>query len=266
VRHAPLFSVAIGHEYLAGAPSPDLEISPHDGQDGARALARHRLIARPRPGELQVLAPLDPDDRPVVTIANLPLRFDLRVTGPDFASYTDTRNWPQNPRFHGTTSGPLALAAGPPLAHGVVASLEIAGVDASWLAAPRRFTLALPATNPHWVFYTLTARPGDVLPEIRDDEPGRGIAFTRVPLADVDPSEDLVGHRLAARNPGRRAFRFTSVEPVPTRRAARRQLALYLGGDLLLRELPCPSIHSPTTIRAQSPAEPRESLFRVIEY
>ncbi len=266
MRHAPLFSVAIGHEYLAGAPSPDLEISPHNGPDGARALARHRLIARPRPGELQVLAPLGADDKPVVTISDLPLRFDVRITGPDFASYTDTRHWPQHPQFRGTTPGPLVLAAGPPLPRDVVASIEIAGVDATWLTAPRRFTLELPATNPHWVFYTLTARPGDVLPEIRDDEPGRGITFTREPLADVDPALDPVGHRLAARNPGRRAFRFTSVDPVPTRRAARRQLALYLGGDLLLRELPCPSIHSPTTIRAQSPAEPRESLFRVIEY
>jgi len=266
VKHAPLFSLAIRHEYLAGAPSRDLDISPHTGPDGARALARHRLLTRQRPGELLVLAPLAAGGEPVVTISDLLLRFDVRVASPDFAHYTDTRHWPERPQFRGTTPGPLALAAGPPLAHDVAASLEIAGVDRTWLADPPRFTLELAAPNPHWVFYTLTARAGDVLPEIRDDEPGRGIAFTRVPLADVDPADDLVGHRLAARNPGRRGFRFTSVDPVPTRRVARRQLALYLGADLLLRELPCPSIHSPTTIRAQSPAEPRESLFRVIEY
>lgn len=272
MTHRRLFSVQVIHDFAEGA-CPDLRIEPRS-PSGVRALARHRLVARPRQGGIEVIGPVDGDARPVVGFAeDLALRFDLKSVGADFVHYNDPAPWEETlrPTYRGSagSGGPMSLGTGsmdhPPE---VVAGIEIAGIAASWLAQPPRFTLELRARAALWVFYLLTSRRSGASPQIRDGEPGRELAFEPVLLApgEVDPASDPVGHSLLARLPDRRCFRFTSANPIACRRAPLHRLALYLGDELLIRELPNPAIHNHSTLKVQPDQSPRETLFRVIEY
>lgn len=273
MKHRRLFDLRVRHEYFAGRGCPDLRISPQPTSDGARALARHRLLARPCPDGLEILGPVDDAGQPFITLTDLRLTFAVQVTHADFHHYTDLTAWAALPAplyrgAHADGGGALTLAAGdPPLPAGAAASIHITGITADWLAAPPRFTLELPATRAAWVFYLLTARPTATAPEIRDGEPGRDLAFERVLLgADgVTAGDDPVGHHLLATHPDRRCFRFTSTRPLACRSAPTRGLALHLGDELLLRELGSPDIRSRAAISLPDAAS-QHSLFRVIEY
>lgn len=273
--HRRLFSVRVVHEFFDGAPCPDVQIEARASSPrGARALARHRLLARPRPDGFEVLGPLADDATPLVAFTDdLGITLDLRTSGPDFIHYTDSTPWEQTarPTYRGSSpaGGALTLGSGDaPHPSGVAATVELTGITAAWLAQPPAFTLELHARAARWVYYLLTARPDDALPLVRNDEPGRELAFERVALlpGEVDPAVDPVGHRLVARHPGRRCFRFTSDRPLACRRAPLRRLALLLGEELLIRELPNPAIDSHATLVLQPGEPPRDTLFRVIEY
>ena len=75
-----------------------------------------------------------------------------------------------------------------------------------------------------------------------------------------------MGRRLRALHEGRRCFRLTSATAVICRRAPLRRLALLLGDEVLVPELPNPSIHSRSRLRVEADDEPSTTLFRVLEY
>lgn len=274
MRHRRLFDLRVRHAFFDGGACPDLRLAPRTWQpDGARALARHRLLALPRPDGLEVVVEVGADDTPTIDLTNLQLGFDVAITGPDFAHYTELAVWRNFPRplYRGTSpaGGTLALAsAATDHPNGVAATVEIAGISAAWLTAPPNFFLDLPARAAHWAFYLLTTRPNGLPPEIKDGEAARALAFERTLLAPdaALAADDPVGHRLLAQNPDRRCFRMISDRPIACRRAPVRQLALYLGDELLLRELSNPSISSHATLKVDPNEQPRPSLFRVIEY
>lgn len=274
MKHRRLFDLRVRHAYDGGGGCPDLQIVPRAWHpSGARALTRHRLLALPRPGGLEVACEVGGDGQPTIALSDLTLGFDVRVTGPDFAHYTDPAVWQDitRPTYRGSSAdgGPLALGAGalayPP---DVAAAIEVSGLSAAWLAAPPRFYLDLPARSAHWVYYLLTARPNGLPPTITDGEPARALVFARALLSfdTTTAADDPVGHRLLARHPDRRCFRMLSDRTIACRRAPVRQLALYLGEELLLRELSNPPVSSHATVKVEPDEPPRPSLFRVIEY
>lgn len=272
MKHRRLFDLRVRHAFHDGGVCPDVTLAPRTRlPDGARALARHRLRAIARPDGLEIVAEVGPDDKPLIDPTGLQLGFDVRVTGPDFAHYTDASAWRSFPcptyRGDSPAGGTLSLTTGPE-GHppDVAAAVEIRAIAPGWLAAPPRFWLDLPAREALWVYYLVTARPNGSPPEIKDGEPARDLAFSRTLLSSETAAGDPVGAGLLARHPDRRCFRMVSERPLACRRAPLRQLALYLGDELLLRELPNPAISSHATLRVEPQEQPRPSLFRVIEY
>lgn len=274
MKHARLFDLRVQHEFTAGARCRDLELRPRDWHpSGERALARHRLIARPLPDGIEVVGPLDREGRPFIALEDaLTLGFDVRVREPSLPQYTRLDGWMSAPpllRGSAVEGGPLQVE---PAVHrppgGVLAGVEIGAITAAWFAAPPTFTLELAAREHRWAYYLLTSRSDAVAPEIVDGEAGRALVFSRELLAadKVSPTSDPVGHRLLAQSPGRRCYRMLSTRAIACRSAPLRQLSLHLGGELLIRELPSPSFHDPTTIKVEPAAAPEQSLYCVIEY
>lgn len=273
MKHRRLFDLRVRHAFDDGGACPDLRIEPRTWHPtGARALARHRLQAIQRPDGLEVVVEVDRLGAPTISLPDgLVLGFDVRITGADFTHYTDTAAWAGVPRptYHNSgETGPLALSAGALAApQGVDVGVELTA-SAAWVAEPPRFFLDLPARKALWAYYLLTSRAGDQPPTIRDGEAERALAFTRTELAPGEPlaGADPVGQRLLARHPDRRCFRMLSDRPIACRRAPLRQLSLYVGDELLLRELANPPITHHATVRVAPDEQPRPSLFRVIEY
>lgn len=274
MRYQRLFDLRIDHGFCTGARCSDVRIEPRAWHaSGVRALARHRLVVRAQPGGLEIVGPVDGNDRPFINLADeLRLGFDVRVTGPDFAHYTDFATWPaiEKPVFHGSdpAGGALGLGSGPSPPQGVAAGIEISGINGAWLSAPPRFVLEFQARKALWVFYLITPRQTAALPEIVDGEPLRALTFARRLLSpdNTSATADPVGYRLMASYPERRCFRMASDRLITGQRAPLRRLALHLGDEILLRELPNPSIHSHTTLKVEPSPEPCNSLFRVIEF
>ncbi|HLT34881.1 MAG TPA: hypothetical protein VK034_01315 [Enhygromyxa sp.] len=282
MRYQRLFAVEIRHAYLGGERCGDLGVEP--SPECTSALLGHRLVARPRVGGIEVFAPLDAQRQPFVPLAaGLQLRFDLRVRKPEFAGYTDSSAWAHlaHPTWRGSGSGggELELGEGEVDEHGrapprfrqspdLLGALVIAGVGASWLASPPTFALTLASPSLRWIYYLTTTRQSLDTPRIEDGEPDRGLSFTGEPLSpdNVDPGTDPLGSRLLARDPARSCFRLISAEPLALSRTPRRGLALHLGLELLIGELPNPSIRDFTTLTLEPDAEPQVSLYRVLEY
>lgn len=269
-----LFDLRVRHDFHPGGRCTALRVTPRaDHPDGERALARHRLLARPLPDGVEVVGPVDGEGKPLIALADdLRLAFDVSVVDPEFAHYTDLDAWAGDgiPLYRGSApaGGALTLARAPARAPAVVAGIEVVKPTAAWLVKPPSFTLELKARKALWVYYLLTSRPGAAPPEIRDGEVDRDLSFARELLkADVvSATDDPIGHRLAVGDPERRCYRFTSAQPIACSRAPLRQLALYRGDELLIRELSNPSPQSHATIKVAPNEAPRASLFRVIEY
>lgn len=267
-----LFEVVVRHEFDGGAGCPDLEIEPRSWQaDGRRALARHRLVVRPRIDGVEVLAEIDGEGRPRIALGEgLVLAFALRPRG-DFIHYTDVDAWSNPPgatyRSSSPAGGALELGVGearPPA--GIAASIEIAGVADAWIAAPPRFTLDLAARRAHWVYYLVTSRPA-ATPQIVDRRPDGHLAFASAELTEALMStDDPIGCRVRDQHRDRRCFRLTSAAALTCRRAPLRRLALLLGDELLIPELANPSIHSRSRLKVEAHDEPHPTLFRVLEY
>jgi hypothetical protein len=115
-----------------------------------------------------------------------------------------------------------------------------------------------------WVYYLLTKRPAGSEPHIEDGDKKQPLAFVRkrLTVANTPANVDPVGARLVQRNPGLQCHRLVSKRPVAWRQTARRQLSLYLGDELLIRELATPPLQNSSILA--KPA--RETLYRVVVY
>jgi hypothetical protein len=276
VRYQPLFMLQVRHAGYSEGRSDHLQIVPRaEHPSGERALARHRLLARARGYVTEVMARVEGQGetlRPAVALDALTLGFELRATGSGFAANTDLSAWVDvtgMPRYVNDVDGrenQLQLVTAPAVTRvpAVLAHIDIVGANATWLASPPTFTLELAPRQVLWVYYLLTKRTQGDDPHIEDGDRKHPLAFVRKRLtaANTPASADPIGARLLQRNPEHRCHRLVSKRPVAWRQAARRQLSLYLGDELLIRELATPSLDN--SAKLAKPA--RETLYRVVVY
>jgi hypothetical protein len=281
VRYQPLFMLQVRHSGYPDGRCDNLAIAPRtDHASGERALARHRLLARTRGHVTEVMARAEGQAetlRPTVALDALTLGFELRTTGSGFASNTDLSAWAAvtGMPHYVNEAGHLQLVTAQRLAAShvqpasariptVLAHIEIVGANAKWLASPPTFTLEFAPRQVLWVYYLLTKRTQGDDPHIEDGDRKHPLAFVRKRLtaANTPASADPIGARLLQRNPEHRCHRLVSKRPVAWRQAARRQLSLYLGDELLIRELATPSLDN----SAQLAKPARETLYRVVVY
>lgn len=278
MRYQPLFMLQVRH---AGYPDGRCDhvqlVARGDHPSGERALARHRLLVRTRPHGIEVMARVEGQGdelRPTVALDGLSLGFELRAIGSGFATNTDLSAWANTtgvPHYV-ADAGQLQLAelaelaesSGPSAGAGVLARIDVLAVRAAWLAEPPTFTLEFTARSALWVYYLLTKRGQGEDPHIEDGDRKHPLGFVRKRLtaANTPASVDPIGARLLQRNPEHRCHRLVSKRPVAWRQTARRQLSLYLGDELLIRELATPSLQN-SAILAKPP---RETLYHVVVY
>lgn len=268
MRYQPLFSLQIWHAGYGDGRFGDLQL--HLRAEDQRELARHRALVRARPHGLEVAVRMASDDTPMVAIAGLTASFELRATSPNFAANTDLSAWAEldgMARYALVDDdeklqlvGAVPRSADP----GVLARIDVPSVSAAWLASPPTFTLAFAPRQAVWVYYLLTKRADDGQPRIEDGDRKHPLSFVRKRLtaANTPASDDPIGARLLQRNPGHRCHRLTSKRPVAWRRTARRQLSLYLGDELLIRELATPALQNSSILAKPT----RETLYRVVVY
>lgn len=298
-----LFALRAYHSAFDHGHCKSLVIAPRRRHtSGERALARHRMLTRPYPRGLQVLAPIAMDStgraRLRLPPSRLTLGFELRSNGPDFATNTDLGDWSgldfpyyrnaegaeqvghneDDQPADGPTAPladqavPLPLAGNPPEPSlpGAIAALEISGIQEAWLSTPPTFSLDFEGRALPWIYYLLNRRSSRSAPRIEhgSDEP---LEFTRTHLARSEGStkrstkRDPVGTHLLERYPEHRCHRLVSAQPVPFRQTARQKLSVYLGDELMIRALPTPSLQHATGLPV-SRGTSRESLYCVVTY
>jgi hypothetical protein len=291
MRYQPLFRLQVRHGGYPDGRCDHLQIVPRtDHPSGERALARHRLLVRTHPHVTEVMTRVDGQGA-ALAFDQLTLGFELRATGSDFAGNTDLSAWAGVaglPRYIGEAGRPgpelsregretrlqldAAQRVAEPQRHSpatsraatVLARIDIVDASTAWLSAPPTFTLEFAPRQSLWVYYLLTQRTHGDDPHIEDGDRKHPLAFVRKRLtaANTPASADPIGARLMQRNPGHRCHRLVSKRPVAWRQAARRQLSLYLGDELLIRELATPSLHNSAIL-----AKPqRETIYRVVVY
>src|SRR5688572_12285559 len=90
-----LFSIEVQHDFHGEGHCLDVRVEPRAWHpSGLRALNGHRMLARELPTGIEVIATLRDDESPIVPLSDdLVLGFDLHVTNPDFALFTDFQLW-----------------------------------------------------------------------------------------------------------------------------------------------------------------------------
>jgi hypothetical protein len=272
MKHQTLLELRVTHDGYPDGRCTDVRIEPRAWEpNGTRAMERHRLLARTRPGGLDVLGRLDERGRPFLDFDDLMLSFDLLVSDGELALRTDLEPLRKltAPTFRRARSGSgLKLREGETmLPAGVLAGVEITDIDASWLRNPRQFEVPLAARQALWVYYLLTERKGEP-PRIVDNDPQRGLQFASEPLTDAAAlaENDPVGANLLARHGARTCYRLISDRPLASLRASLRGLALHRGDQLLVADLPGPPIRNHATITLAADSKPRDALYSVLNY
>ena len=272
MRYQTLLELRVSHGAYPDGRCADVRIEPRVWEPtGTRALERHRLIARHRPDGLDVLGRIDDRGRPFLDFDDLTLTFDLRVSHGELLLRSDLAPLRRMaaPTFRRARSGSaLKLRAGKTrLPVGVLAGVEIGGIDASWLRSPRQFEVPLAARQALWVYYVLTRRKGEP-PRIVDSDDRRGLRFASEPLADAAAlaASDPVGAELLTRHGAQTCYRLISDRPLAPVRAALRGLSLQRGDQILVANLPSPPIRNHATLALAAGSKPRDALYSVLEY
>jgi hypothetical protein len=272
VKYQTLLELRVAHDGYPDGRCTGVRIAPRDWEPtGTRALERHRLLARPRPDGLDVLGRLDERGRPFLDFDDLTLSFDLLVSDGELALRTDLEPLRKlaAPTFRRARSGSeLKLREGETrLPAHVLAGVELTDVDASWLRSPRLFVVPLEARQALWVYYVLTERRGEP-PRIVDSDGQRGLQFASEPLTDATAlaESDPVGADLLTRHGAQICYRLTSDRPLASLRAPLRGLALHRGDQLLVTDLPSPSIRNHATLVLAAGSKPRDALYSVLTY
>jgi hypothetical protein len=276
MKYMRLFEIQVEHAAYPGG-SADLRLRPRAGHaSGERALARHRLLARLRPGAIEVLVPVG-DGSPPQPLTRLPhglqLGFELEAPGAAAAQLTDTAAWQglAVPTYGNDGVKPALLLAegatgpGDRPAPGCVARVEITGIDTQWLAAAPRFTVHLAARQMPWVYYALTRRAQATAPHIEDRHGKPALKFGVKRLTPRNAQLDARGRALLAQHPDHRCWRLLSRRPVPLQAGGHAPLALYAGPELLIAQLGAPPLQQ-STVLALKPAQPSHCLYRVVRY
>jgi hypothetical protein len=268
MRYQPLAELRVQHAYYRSGRCTDLEVTPSPA--GARVVARHRLIVKPRPDGLLVLAPVDDEGAPFIPFApGTALELELRVRNGDLVHFTDlgALTAAGSPRYTSAgVGGELTLGARegqrrpPP---GLFAEAELQGLDAAWLVdGPARFTISLAARRARWLYYVVTDLK-DVDIELVDGD-AVPLVFQPSPELPADPR----AAELVAMYPGARLLRFVSAGLVACAEEPRRRLELRLGGQRLALRLPNPALtsHAALEFTVDTVPQRQESLFRVVKH
>jgi hypothetical protein len=261
VRHQLLFAIRVEHAYYSGERCPALVVEPRPAT--RKLLAGRRLLAGARSDGLDVLAPVDAEDRPFITLENgLSLGFDLRPVDSDLLLFTDLAPFRafSRPRLRNADGDALVLAEGEaPLARGALATIEIAGVDGAWTAAPPTFTVTLAPREARWIYYWVG---GDSEISIVDDDPARSDAPIEFEAETATSEGDRIAEDLARRYPEQSRLRLVSRQALACRAAPRRHLSLRAGDEVLTSELPNPALRNQSTITRDG--QRQDSLYQVL--
>lgn len=272
MKHQLLLALRVHHDAYPRGRCTGLTIEPRSwSPNGARALARHRLLARPQLDGLDVLGRVDERGRPYLDFQDLSLAFDLVLRERELLQRSDVAGLRKlaNPTWRRARGGDrLKLRAGTtPLPSRVFGGVELDKVDAAWLRSPRHFVIEIPAAQVLVVFY-LIGPTGGPAPQIVDGDGKRSLAFACETLV-AGPElarRDPVGAMLLAHHPERSVHRLSSDKPIAAQPSALRGLGLRVGDRLLRNDLPSPAHHHHTTIAPSAESKARDALYHVLEY
>jgi len=106
MKYRPLFELSVTHAYYADARCPDFVIEA--SEETARLLKNHRLMLKPKPDGMKVLASVDDEGRLFLPLSDTAeFVFSLRLQNPDFALFTDLTDFTgeNSLRFSNATLG-----------------------------------------------------------------------------------------------------------------------------------------------------------------
>lgn len=270
--HRRLCAIELSHGYVLDGLCSSFVLTPTE--DTARRLAGHRMLLRRRAGAIDVLVEVHEQDGSEVPLIHIrpdtQLDFVLAPADADWIRYTDASAFTalERPTLRpGEEAGALELAEGAAdaeaLPRGALARVEITGLDDGWVAAPPTYTVALAAARARWIFYYLgEGVSASDAPSIVDSDPARADAPIEFAVEDATGEGDRVAADLAARFPDRPRFRLVSSEDLACADTPRRHLSLRRGDDVLVEELPNPSLTDQSTVLIGG--QVHETLYRVL--
>lgn len=271
MKYQILFELRNAHGGYPQGFCSGVRIQPSEKQpNGIRALARHRLITKPQLNGLTVLGCVDDRRKPFIRLDNLSLSFDLIVSDQEFALRTDLDpirrlNSPIWVRRRSDTN--LRLRSGESrLLPNVLAGVEITGIRSSWLRKPRHFIVPFAAKKTRWVYYLFTNRKGKP-PRIVDKNRTRSLEFDESPTNDYGLiNSDAIAALLREGRDSRNCYRLVSRLPVSNEKTRVLGLALYSGDQLLIPQLPHPSIRNYASLDLSADSMPQEVLYHALDY
>lgn len=273
--NAELFRLDLVHPYYSDGRCPDFALRPSAAT--ARLLRNHRCTVKSRPDGLRVAMALDDSGAAFLPLdAGATFRFELELTGGDFAVITDMTGLDaaSAPRFTNVgavdeTGGELALLGRdtdpdlPSLPRGVFAEAEIRLSDGGDVTAPREYQAVFSEKQTRWAYYCVTDldASGGLLGLV-DTGSGDTVTYSAAgrELADEPDATDLVAEQLPDRYPGLRWVRFVSDQAVACREAPTARLELQLDGVRLSGPLPTPPV------RRFSKIDQEDSLYQIVRY
>lgn len=254
IQFKTLFTLAVTHAWYGGICRDLGLVLPGDTE---RLLRGGRLITKSLDGRLHVLYEADESGAPLVSAAGRNLRIGLKLLNPLFPHFTAAVIDPSagTPLYSNVADparldAPIAAAPDPELAReGIFALVEVK-IAAGLYAAPAAFEIAFDAREEILRYYLVVKRYSATeldqltVSDAGFTEEGRPeIRFTRVPAAEITPSE--IPPALLADGEATVVL-FRSQAPVERRQRGRRKIQLSRNGEVLIEHLPQPGAERAT--------------------
>lgn len=256
IRHEPLLSLALKHEFYGDGPASDLAfVIP---APTARLLAGGRLVAKDRASTLTVHYEAAERHGALVPIAGATLQFGLRLVDSLFSNYTALPLLPAGglPLYRNSADtrkldAPVSLFLNQAreddrelMRLALFAVVEIK-IDAGFYDVPHpRFEIAFAARREELKYYVVTRKYSGADSQalaVTDTRTAAGddhIDFERVPASAFSKTRDLDENVLSGSDG--RVLLFRSRDVVPRRAEGRAGIALELNGTALIPNLPQP--------------------------
>lgn len=281
MKYVELFRLALEHDYYPDRRCLDFQIEV--GSETQKFIKDFRAKLQPLPGEVRVLIPTDNDKTPFILLPSTSvLTFQLHLDNPDFSLFTDMSELnkytaPCYVNLKTKKQGALKLGSRKPITYparsilrpGVFADIEI-NLDTHSPKLPTKtydYQVVFKSRQVRWKYYVIVNKSDTqtVLPTLKDKD--EKILFSDTDRTDLTQAPDVtdeIALGLANQYPNRQIFRFTSSTPIPSQKAVKNNIQLYLDGNKVLNTLPNPLLQNYTFDASNGKKE--FALYHVVKY
>lgn len=249
--YAELFSITITHDYYRGKICPDFIMEPTP--NCRKILKNHHIVMKNKVNGAQFVVAVGNNNQPFIDLSDISkLTFYMKLNQTALSNYTTLTPIEKNKIYYYTSENaqPLKRLR---LEHVLKSKVELPANNAAVFAvieignnpvitlssSPKQYTIRFAAKAINWKYYFITNKSSTATLAVADRNGDTEV----ITFNSINIENDAIGTELKEKYPANDIHLFRSGAPVSYREAGRRKMKLMNKKNVLIENLPNPSIN-----------------------